>query len=664
MAWFLIPGKKLKDHLNFHFKLLVLESILLSWIRVKNDFPRSAEDKEICLPPLGCFDTTEPFSHLPLPYNREDVNTRFHLRTRDNPYDDHELTAGDVDALEKSNYESGVTTYFGIHGFSGFNPHVPWREEFFERLLNRENANVIFVSWIEGSLTGLNPAQAAANVRVAAAELAYFCNWLQNMTGVSLQSFHIVGFSFGAQIAGLAGAQIPGLGRITGEYTMFKAIQPIVIKVLHCVLNYLGLDPAAIYYAESPPEARLDPTDAEFVDIIHTDAEMLGGIGPSGMSPVGHVDFYPNGGTDQPGCESFTHNLLTFCDHRKSIYYFYGSLDSQNPPLRSYRCESYERFLAGTCMSCRANRCMNMGIEASRVPRKRHVKLYLHTTADEPYRVFHYSVRIHFRRGRGSGNHRRYEGRREGRLFVTLHGKDGNSQELPLNNGELVTMVPGHNVRFLVTSPDRIGRLHNVTFRWDDSEPQNDGFSVWDIFGKRRKRGLRHREDAMFGAFVRKYGDVIADVTSGDEARIRKYTRPRGAKRHDSNKLMALQAVLQVYHPFNNLKLQGKDGIWNTTSEMDDSDDITARHDDVMATSVGKEDHKHHGSRQDGDGTLLKTTSRRRHRRSDSDVMYVRKIRVKSGESQESLHFCADGREFRIPRIRKGERVRFSRCEG
>ncbi|XP_078688905.1 pancreatic lipase-related protein 2-like [Branchiostoma floridae x Branchiostoma belcheri] len=654
MARFLMPGKKLKHHLKFYFKLVFLECIILSWIKDCGCFPREAEDKELCMPPLGCFSTAPPFSHLPLPWHREVVNTRFHLRTRENPYEDQELTAGDVDALRKSKYETNVTTYFGIHGFSGFNPHVPWREEFFERLLNRENANVIFVSWTEGSMTGLNPAQAGANVRVAAAELAYFCRWLRDITGVSLQSFHFVGFSFGAQVSGLAGAQLPGLGRIT------------------------GLDPAAMYYAESPPEARLDPTDAEFVDVIHTDADLLGALGLSGMSPSGHVDFYPNGGKDQPGCESFTHNLLTFCNHRKSIHYFYGSLDSQNSPLRAYRCDSYERFLAGTCMSCRANRCRNLGMDASRVPRKKHVKMYLKTTADEPYRVFHYSVRIHFRRvpGAGRGNRRRHEGRRDGRLFATLHGQDGTSQELPLNNGHPVTMVPEQMVRFLVTSPDRLGRLQNVTFRWGDRkvpDTLNDVFSLWDMFGKRRRRDLHRSDDVRFRAFVRKYGDVIADVTSGDEARMRKYTR--GGNRRDSSKLVALQAILQVYQPFSSLKMQNKDGVWNTTSQTDDSDDVTTHCDDFtthrddathgeVRNFRRERGHKLHSTRHDEDGTLLKTTSRRRHRRSEIDVMYVRKIHVKSGESQESMHFCADGREFRISRILKGENVRFSRCEG
>jgi pancreatic triacylglycerol lipase len=44
-----------------------------------------------------------------------------------------------------------------------------------------------------------------------------------------------------------------------------------------------------------PAFVRLDPTDAEFVDVIHTDSEsiLMGGYGME--QPVGHVDFYPNG---------------------------------------------------------------------------------------------------------------------------------------------------------------------------------------------------------------------------------------------------------------------------------------------------------------------------------------------------------------------------------
>lgn len=35
---------------------------------------------------------------------------------------------------------------------------------------------------------------------------------------------------------------------------------------------FLGLDPAGPYFEGTPPMVRLDPTDAEFVDVIHSNA--------------------------------------------------------------------------------------------------------------------------------------------------------------------------------------------------------------------------------------------------------------------------------------------------------------------------------------------------------------------------------------------------------
>jgi hypothetical protein len=64
------------------------------------------------------------------------------------------------------------------------------------------------------------------------------------------------------------------------------------------------LDPAEPHFADTDPIMRLDPSDADFVDVIHTDAApfISGGFGIK--QPVGHVDFYPNGGEIQPGCEN------------------------------------------------------------------------------------------------------------------------------------------------------------------------------------------------------------------------------------------------------------------------------------------------------------------------------------------------------------------------
>lgn len=61
-----------------------------------------------------------------------------------------------------------------------------------------------------------------------------------------------------------------------------------------------GLDPAGpLIYQFFPPNQRLDPTDADFVDVINTDTTIFGF-----SKSIGHANFYPNGGKRiQPGCQ-------------------------------------------------------------------------------------------------------------------------------------------------------------------------------------------------------------------------------------------------------------------------------------------------------------------------------------------------------------------------
>lgn len=139
---------------------------------------------------------------------------------------------------------------------------------------------------------------------------------------------HLIGHSLGAHTAGYAGERIPGLGRIT------------------------GLDPAEPYFQGMGPSIRLDPSDAQFVDVIHTDGrsffllEMPG----YGMSQsCGHIDFYPNNGKEQPGCalsqEGGTlipltlikdgieeaSRVLLACNHVRAIKLFIDSINGKCP---------------------------------------------------------------------------------------------------------------------------------------------------------------------------------------------------------------------------------------------------------------------------------------------------------------------------------------------
>ena len=71
------------------------------------------------------------------------------------------------------------------------------------------------------------------------------------------------------------------------------------------VLPFSGLDPAGPLFEGYDGKVRLDKNDADYVDVIHSNGESLivGGFGT--WEPIGHVDFYPNGGRAQRGCQHF-----------------------------------------------------------------------------------------------------------------------------------------------------------------------------------------------------------------------------------------------------------------------------------------------------------------------------------------------------------------------
>lgn len=101
-----------------------------------------------------------------------------------------------------------------------------------------------------------------------------------------------------------------------------------------CVLT--GFDPAMPLWGES--SGRIRSSDAAYVEIIHTNG------GYAGLNePLGHNDFYPNGGSHQPGC-----GLLDFgCSHSRSWAYFASSLDNQG--FMAILCHNYDEMDDGKC---------------------------------------------------------------------------------------------------------------------------------------------------------------------------------------------------------------------------------------------------------------------------------------------------------------------------
>ncbi|KAA8580522.1 hypothetical protein FQN60_013480 [Etheostoma spectabile] len=79
-------------------------------------------------------------------------------------------------------------------------------------------------------------------------------------------------------------------------------------------------------------------------------------IGPFGLTGAhGHIDFYANGGNDQPGCPKtiFAGKSYFVCDHQRSVFLFLCALN-RTCTLTGYPCSSYSVFLEGRCLQCEA----------------------------------------------------------------------------------------------------------------------------------------------------------------------------------------------------------------------------------------------------------------------------------------------------------------------
>jgi len=250
------------------------------------------------------------------------------------------------------------TTVLYIHGFS--EQHTgPGATAVSTAYLKTGYDNVIVVDW--SSLSALPwYSHSVANTFPAARVVAKFIDDLV-WAGLPLHSLHVVGFSLGAEIAGLAGKMIT-----TGKLSRIT-----------------GLDPASPLYMMSDHKMRLDKTDAHFVDVVHTDSGKLGLA-----KPIGHADFYPNcEKSAQPGCRRMVafskgrFDELVACNHNRAWKYYAESI--MNPwGFRAENCPSYGHYLVGICPKRRGAPVPYMGYMADTRLRG---NFFLRTNSEEPY---------------------------------------------------------------------------------------------------------------------------------------------------------------------------------------------------------------------------------------------------------------------------------------
>ncbi|KAB0794803.1 hypothetical protein PPYR_11642 [Photinus pyralis] len=214
-----------------------------------------------------------------------------------------------------------------LHGAGGSKDDdciVAIRDAYLERYGDSVTLIVLDFSVYVASANVLLYANSYANAPAVARDFGKFlCSLIE--CGINPGDVHVVGYSLGAQIAGVAGAYVQqhcgvSIGRIT------------------------GLDPAGLgFNCLRPNKCRLDQLDADFVDIIHTNA---GGYGIT--FNCGHHDFYVNGGFMQPNCADLNLDLTQIlqadlssilspvsCSHQHSCFLFAESILSNSFPTSS-----------------------------------------------------------------------------------------------------------------------------------------------------------------------------------------------------------------------------------------------------------------------------------------------------------------------------------------
>ncbi|GAB6025976.1 hypothetical protein CHUAL_011945 [Chamberlinius hualienensis] len=349
----------------------------------KNSLVRRKRDEEVvCYDDLGCFRDEGPFDYLDtLPQQPERIGTKFLLFTSANPDTAVTLHYDNVSSMYNPLFNRSQPIKLMVHGF-GSSCQKQWAIEMRKALLQLENVNVICVNWEEGAALP-NYVQAAANTRVVGKQVAKFIRTLNQIRGTNNTFYHLIGFSLGAHVAGFAGDEVKNLSRIT------------------------GLDPAAPLYEGYSLKARLDPSDANFVDVIHSNGESLlyGGLGA--FEPMGHVDYYPNGGKVQGGCSNIFLGAISdliwhqsrksdggqsLCNHRRAYKFFADSI-MQSCHFPAFSCKNYESFMQGECFDCKSHgKCGKMGYYADQSAGSG--KFYLLTRDTEPFCSNQFKVAI------------------------------------------------------------------------------------------------------------------------------------------------------------------------------------------------------------------------------------------------------------------------------
>ena len=226
------------------------------------------------------------------------VDIKYYLYTPNNNLSVTQLLLNETDKLELLSYEHSRPLRLVIHGFMN-NFEAAVMQNIKNGYIQNHDVNVFIVDWSKVAKRHIFGYDVAKyHVPLVGKYVGKFIRRLsKNDSDLAdlLSRTTIVGHSLGAHIAGHAGSFLNGK-----------------------LDTIIGLDPAAYKFSNKDAENRLNTTDAQHVQVIHTY-----GNGPfyslGFHEPIGHSDFYPNYGASQPGCYNPDDGIkMISCSHSRA----------------------------------------------------------------------------------------------------------------------------------------------------------------------------------------------------------------------------------------------------------------------------------------------------------------------------------------------------------
>uniref|UniRef100_T1GNU5 Lipase domain-containing protein n=1 Tax=Megaselia scalaris TaxID=36166 RepID=T1GNU5_MEGSC len=227
----------------------------------------------------------------------------YNLYTKSNPTDPQIFTSESLLEGKSTNFNKNNPTRFIIHGWligdyeSGTQSQIT--AAYLDPNYKDEDYNVFTVDW-SNYADNPNYAEARYDAPKAAKDIAEFIDLMHEKLGLEFETLTLIGHSLGGQVAGIVGKNVKN-GKVNTIY---------------------GLDPAGPLFMTTKPEKRLTSTDAEYVEVIHTDRMELGYA-----KPLGQADFYPNWGRRQPGCK---YDVGGECSHKRVVLLFAEAVRMRN----------------------------------------------------------------------------------------------------------------------------------------------------------------------------------------------------------------------------------------------------------------------------------------------------------------------------------------------